>query len=57
MQVLFPEHVKPFKHKQFEEQNPDKRPALVGHLRDKNITINNTGTNKNKILLACISIA
>ena len=57
MQVLFPEHAKPFKHKQFKEQNPDKRPELVGHLRDMNITINNIGTNKNKILLACISIA
>jgi hypothetical protein len=31
--MLFPEHCKPFEHKQFDEQNPDKRPEFVGHLK------------------------
>ena len=33
--MLFPEHVRPFEHKQFVEQNPDKRPEFVGHLKYK----------------------
>ena len=31
--MLFPEHCKPFEHKQFDEQNPDKRPEFAGHLK------------------------
>ena len=36
MQVLFPEHFNPIEHKQFDEQNPDKRPEFVGHLKHSN---------------------
>jgi hypothetical protein len=32
MQVLLSVHIKPFEHKQFDEQNPDNRPEFNGHL-------------------------